>query len=353
MPPHWDMPLSGLRQARGQSQTHTDFVAVESQWKNPTDILTILMIIGGDVVQCALAQLSAGPWLITPVAFSFGWVAYSFSAILFAVGSGRVIPEPDTEVTCINVKSGHDREVKSWVLARLYRDLVPIPPTSPAGLTVLFYDTTPAKPTGFRDPDWVFYLGIAVIALQLGIACIPGGLNGNWVILIITAGGTLLAQLGAALPQWREEMWCARKLEEREDKVEVVCLTGGNGSSHVVVIKSIGCGRRLEDLAGGRTVPSRFTSVATFVLAILWIVHLITVQGVVDGGWYLLAVGGLGMTQNVVSAGARRVPAALGFHIKERRTIHRNKVFEALQVAEEEEERVGLSLLDVFFPRGL
>lgn len=44
--------------------------AFRSQWKQPGDVFTILLILGGDVVARALAQLAGSP--ITPVAFSFG-----------------------------------------------------------------------------------------------------------------------------------------------------------------------------------------------------------------------------------------------------------------------------------------
>ena len=40
------------------------------QWKHPTETFTILLLLGGDVVNRALAQL-AGQYF-TPVAFSFG-----------------------------------------------------------------------------------------------------------------------------------------------------------------------------------------------------------------------------------------------------------------------------------------
>ncbi|EKM55703.1 uncharacterized protein PHACADRAFT_184478 [Phanerochaete carnosa HHB-10118-sp] len=350
-------PRLSLLHASIKSGARTSFAAVRAQWQNPTDILTVLMIIGGDVVQCALAQL-VGSCMITPVAFSFGWVAYSFSAILSAVGTGNVMPEPDMDVSCINVKTGYDRDVKSWVLARLYRDLIPPPlKIPPKGLTLLFYETLTQSATGVRNADWVVFLGLFVIVFQLGIACIPGALQGNWVILIITIGGTLLAQVSAALPQWQEEMWRARDLitQSKRDKIasEVVCLTAGNGSSHVVVIKSVGHGLKLEDLAAGRIVPSRLTAAMTFALAFLWIAHLMTVQSVENDGWYLLAIGGVGMLQNVISAGVRRRADALGFHLKCYKIHKDEKVFKALQGAEDIEPHVGLALLDTFFPGGL
>jgi hypothetical protein len=40
------------------------------QWRNPNDVFSVLLIVGADVVNHAIAQL-AGTWL-TPVAFSFG-----------------------------------------------------------------------------------------------------------------------------------------------------------------------------------------------------------------------------------------------------------------------------------------
>lgn len=347
------LPLRFRQAKHSQSQARPDLTAMQSQWQNPTDVLTVLMIIGGDVVQYALAQLCGSSRFITPVAFSFGWLAYSFSTVLSVVGSGSLTPEADTRVLCVNVNSRREREVKSFVLSRLYRDLVPVPRrTPPSGLTLSFYETTTAKPIGSRHPDWVFYLGICVILLQFCIACIPGNLTGDWSILAITVGATLLVQLGAALPQWRSELWCA-EVNGPHSPVEVVCLTGGNGSSHVIVVKSIRCGYKLEDLATGRIAPSRFTTIFSFALAILWIGHLLTMRSLESDGWYLLAIGGLGMAQNVVSAGSRRAPKALGFHIEHKYTVHQDKVFDALKEAEKIEKRVGLALLDIFFPGGL
>lgn len=40
------------------------------QWENPSDVFSVLLILGGDVVSRALAQLAGSR--VTPVAFSFG-----------------------------------------------------------------------------------------------------------------------------------------------------------------------------------------------------------------------------------------------------------------------------------------
>lgn len=46
-----------------------------TQWKNPGDVFSVLLILGGDVVARALAQLAGSR--VTPVAFSFGIYSHS------------------------------------------------------------------------------------------------------------------------------------------------------------------------------------------------------------------------------------------------------------------------------------
>jgi hypothetical protein len=62
---------------------------LRQQWINPGEILFLLFLIGADIIQKAIAQLagrtvkpfaSKAPEIaVTPVAFSFGWVACGFS----------------------------------------------------------------------------------------------------------------------------------------------------------------------------------------------------------------------------------------------------------------------------------
>ena len=40
------------------------------QWTHPSDVFSVLLLLGGDVISRALAQLAGGP--VTPVTFSFG-----------------------------------------------------------------------------------------------------------------------------------------------------------------------------------------------------------------------------------------------------------------------------------------
>jgi hypothetical protein len=60
---------------------------LKTQWQSPSDILSLLLILGPEVVQRALAQVTGTRYV--PVAFSFVWVAYSFTALL-AVAGGKL-----------------------------------------------------------------------------------------------------------------------------------------------------------------------------------------------------------------------------------------------------------------------
>lgn len=62
----------------------TSVLELKGQWRNPSDILSLLLLLGPDVIQRALAQLAGRR--VTPVAFSFGWAAYSIGALISATG---------------------------------------------------------------------------------------------------------------------------------------------------------------------------------------------------------------------------------------------------------------------------
>ena len=102
------------------------------QWQNPGDILSFLLLIGGDVVQRAIAQLFGvyiqlcrnGPRLyLSPVAFSFGWVGYAITSLASVIGDRQLMPsEPDCPSKVINCSIGYGRMNRSWLLRRVLRD---------------------------------------------------------------------------------------------------------------------------------------------------------------------------------------------------------------------------------------
>ncbi|KAL0063700.1 hypothetical protein AAF712_009392 [Marasmius tenuissimus] len=363
---------------------------VRSQYIHPQDVFTLLMLVGGDIIQTALVRLVSSSGPVIPIAFSFGWVAYSLSAVLAAIGSHRLAPRPDCACMIVEVGSGYARTVESWVLARLVRDFERKKTKENSdisecdkGLTISFLESTGnggAKKTGNPSPDWWFNVGIGLVplVLQLGISIVPGLLHHDWVILAITGSGLVLAQLQGRIPQWKEELWNGRDIPKDEQKI--VCLTRGNGNKDAIVIRSLSGDRNLADVAGAREVNSRRTVVWTSGLALLWLLLCFTAQGVNENTGYLILVGAVGMVQNVVLAGLRYRPGHAGFHLKEWQItttkvergerkpneqekkpkhqatevvvgnmVHSDKVMMALKLADEFEMGVGIALVPVFF----
>lgn len=102
------------------------------QWQNPGDILSLLLLIGGNTVQQAIAQLF-GVYVqpskrlpriyVTPVAFSFGWVAYALTSLASAIGDKQLMPPtPDCPAMMVNCSTGYVRTNRSWLLGRTLRD---------------------------------------------------------------------------------------------------------------------------------------------------------------------------------------------------------------------------------------
>jgi len=363
----------------------TSSAQFDSQWTRPHNVLAVLLVIGGDVVQRALAQL-AGSYL-TPVPFSFGWVAYSFN-FMFMVGDKKLMPTPDYSSIVINAKSGHIRRNHSWIIGRILRDFdywkpkaveaaaekliddarqadwnkakqaaskssgkddaIPIPKRRKrAGLCISIFVTNSSRRAGVdTNKDWIFYSGLLVTTIQLGVAAIPLGLYGDWSILVIIIWGTVLAFASGAMPQWRAEKWQCRRGKK------TVVLTTGNGAQHALLI--IGSDEEaldLEDLANsdGEKCSVSMKLYATF-LAVLWLALLVSVAGVNQNVWFLLAVGGVGMAQNVLVAGAPRKPAAVGLHLELSEVISHYRVMEALMKLEDKHPGVGASMIKTFFP---
>lgn len=369
MPPPWlKHVLRAIPSAASNTTLHGPFPAIKSQWQTPGDIFSVLLIIGGDIIQRAIAQLSGGPFNFTPVAFSFGWVAYSVGAVLSAIGNGKLMPETDCPSIVVNASNGYVRPNTSWVLGRVLRDWDKKEERLgdfKYALVVTVCRASKTKPPGVPNLDIVWYSGVVTIVAQIIISTIPTYLYGSWTAFVLTIGGTLLSLVQGALPQWRAEKWACRDLAEetRMDRKgrridKTISLTRGNGTTHVLVIISEGHGFDLEDLANGRDVDCRSTLPCTIVLVCLWLVLLLTAAGDKDKPWFLLLIGGLGMAQNLFAAGHKRDPGAFGIHLEPVTVVKpsstdqykTNKVFWVLQQAEKEVPGVGVSLLPIFFP---
>ncbi|KAG5977420.1 hypothetical protein E4U55_006821 [Claviceps digitariae] len=401
-------PFVGLlRLTPRDSNTSVAPEQFSSQWTNPSDVFSVLLILGGDVIGRALAQVAGTGLTFLP--FSFGWVAYSVSTVVSAVGENRLMPVADFPCKVINGKTGHVRDNASWIIGRIVRDFAywanrgpgrntrgkeaeaeagagaaaaagvtdegdaiqkrlhelldqkwkqlreatekgdPEPPRpTQAGLCVSVYEAGAASKTP-RLYGPLAWIGIATAAVQLGIAAAPWARYGDWSVFLVTAAGTLLALITTRLPQWTKEKWSCRHGVNK-----TVVLTKGNGSQHAIVIISHGRGLDLEDLASGSLgdadLPSRWTRASTCILAVAWIMLLVAAAGIKEHTWFLLGVGGLGMAENLFEAGMRRLPESYGIPLLFREVIAQTSVMHTLYEVEDKYPRLGWSMLPTFFP---
>lgn len=313
-----------------------------------------------------------------------GWVAYSLSAVVAAVGENRLMPPPDSACKVINAKSRYVRDNTSWIVSRIVRDFEnwrdpkvqevldqmlerkwaenkkamekkqpgsgrQLRKPKHGGLCVSIYQAGDANP-GFQGRDIVYFSGFAVAILQLAVAAIPCGVWGDWSVLFVTTCGIALSFATGSLPQWAKEKWACRKVQA--DKT--VVLVRGNGCQHAIVIRCQGRGLDIEDLATGPINVDVHTSVSmralVIILAVLWLLLLITASGIGQNTWFLLAVGGLGTIQNMFVAGRWRDPAAFGMPLIFEDAIAETKAMNTLYAVEERYPGVGRSMVDTFFP---
>jgi len=345
---------------------------LREQFRRPSDVMSVLLLIGGEVIRRALAQLSGRT--IAPVAFSFGWVNYAVT--LVALGENKLMPPPDSSGLVINSKSGYVRQNNSWILGRIIRDyeywrderilkaerkfleearLQPLGTEAGANfyephvaLSVAIYEVSanPRRRARVPDLDWLYYSGVLCAVVQLGVAAIPWWKWGDWAILMTTAIGITFALASGSLPQWKEEKFNCRK-----GIAKTVTLTRGNGHQDgcVVILGGEG-GLDLEDLATGRGFDKPTTRIYTSIMAALWIALLIAVSGLKENTWFLLVVGIIGMLQNALVCRAERSPSAFGIHLEYKETIVDGKVMKTLMKLEETYPHVGRSLLETYFP---
>ncbi|KAH8882216.1 hypothetical protein GQ53DRAFT_812287 [Thozetella sp. PMI_491] len=367
--------------------------ALGAQWADPSDVSTILMVIGGDVVQKALAQGTGIPYF-TPVCFSFGWVSYAFIALVEIIGDGRLLPPSDYPVKVINLGSGYARENKNWVVGRILRDLEASlskeEPLEDDGIRIAVFEAT-KNPHGVTEFAFtgIHVVGLVLIALQLGLAAIPIGLSGEWDVMLITAVGTLLVQMAGCLPQWRAE-----KLPNRQHKSSVFALTQGNGSREIVVIMGKGNCLDLEELAasgsprsgriwekfGGPLLSKRddpaavmiknrtnlhrarnlrgfpvgfwITRVVTIAQSFLWLLLLVNLATPRNHNWVLLAIGAIGMFQNGYLAGMERPSKRRNVPLERVETFQAKKVMDCIMDYHAVYGN-GTALLKEFFPGDL
>jgi hypothetical protein len=227
-----------------------------------------------------------------------------------------------------------------------------------SGLVVSVWAFDEAKRAQLMKPgrDILFWSGIVVAIIQLGIAAVPFGIYGDWGIFMVTGAAIVLCLLTGCQNQWRREKWACRQIEP--GKTRTFVLTRGNGAQHAIVVLCEGVGLNLEDLCTGfDNLDSPSISVATrlgmILLGVCWVALLISSAALTERAWFLIAVGGIGMLQNMFVAGWSRRPEALGLPLKFKTVFGSPKVINTILETEKAYPKVGRSLVGTFFPGGL
>ncbi|KAI4268628.1 MAG: hypothetical protein L6R38_007785 [Xanthoria sp. 2 TBL-2021] len=289
---------------------------------------------------------SEGPCLV--ITAKNGYLRYNASWVI-----GRILGDYESWMDpAVRMKLEEILEQRRQYMRRNTRKGTPVPKPGQTGLCISIYEPSKPKTAGEPSYDLIYWSGLAVATVQLAVAAIPFAISGDWSILVITVCGTIFAFITGGLPQWKAEKWACRRKSPNG-----YILTRGNGAQHCILILGNEHGLNLEDLAVGGQMTYRPSDILTRLcltaISVLWIGLLIIAAGVKQNTWYLLAVGGIGIFQNVLVAGWRRKPSALGIHLEFRGVVGEMTTMDALLALESRHTRAGRSLLPIFFPGAL
>ena len=220
-------------------------------------------------------------------------------------------------------------------------------------MRVCVFQSLPAS--GKIEGDLIYWIGFPVAVVQLAIATVPLALYREWLTLLITATGTLLAFSSGGLPQWRDEKIGVQLQMAQAGGTQDVCLTAGYGSHDVLLILGCDGGLDFARLASPfRALTWRWTTrTLSLIFAALWIVLLISIAGYDQHTWYLLSIGLIGLLHNVLAASLPRNPRYCGIQLQYVETIVEPKAMSILMALEEKYPNAGRSLVDMFFPTKL
>jgi hypothetical protein len=304
--------------------------------------------------------------------------------MLTSVGQTAQPPNPEIPVLVFDLKTGNIRTNDSWLLARLVKtyerwmplelkqamrdpemltkdmrvedqelgtSTIPTPSNRHAlYVTIYEWDKQQQSP-GTPARDWVWWSGLVVTIVQLGISAIPFALYDYWSVLLITACGSALAWGFSAVPG-------LTTLPRAKTGSRDVALSKGNGNLHVIIVLGEKAGLDLLSLSMNQSNVSGSVKVVRFVMGVLWILLLITSTAIRTRTWYLVAVGFIGMAHNLFLGAVLRQPKALGLPLQVATStdnlspeiISDKKVMWTLMELELKYKGFGKALLPEFFP---
>lgn len=351
------------------------FLSPTGSWTVQGCLLAALALLCPDFIRLAVAQLSGHRF--TPATYSFGWVAFAFENLALSLGcNNMLLPKPDYPCILVNGSSGHVREVYNWDLSRLLKNFdnwapqavktrleevlevaskndikrakskgvkdEELPePRKQAGLCVSVFN---GSGSGVPVADWVYYSGILVTVIQLGISIIPWVYYGETDTGYITTVGMILACMTSSIPRWYTEKWGCPKNKK------TTVLTRGNGAQHALVIVGDGTFSDFEILANLNPPMTILTAVYNDILAVMWLRHFYAVSAFKADPSFLLLIAVIGTLYNILCGELPRTPEALGLPLVLVEVIADAKVMDTLMLLEQRYPGVGASILKIFFP---
>ncbi|KAI1273771.1 hypothetical protein F5Y07DRAFT_391026 [Xylaria sp. FL0933] len=278
---------------------------------NPGGVATVLMIIGGDIVQKALAQTTG--CLYTPVCFSFRWVAYAFIALVGVLGDGKLLPPPDYAIKVFNLGSGYCRDNKNWILGRIFRDIETYmsreEPMPYGGIRISVWEATENLHRHTQHSQ----SSIANFALASG--------NGSKDVVIILGKGSCLDKKPLATGNRGNSLYMTNQASfQSPGRVRPVY--------YLIIDRT---GNRMTSARVIWGLPSGFwiTLCICVVQSLAWLVILIT-AALAENTWFPILAGVIGTFQNACLAAIERPPKRRNLPLQHVETIMRQKFMDGL-----------------------
>ncbi|KAF2118793.1 hypothetical protein BDV96DRAFT_472140, partial [Lophiotrema nucula] len=318
-------------------------------------IISNLLILGGDQVHKALANVAGTELAHFNVPFSFGWLAQAVSAIGPVVaGQRNILPKPDVDSLVMNMGSGQSRKNQSFLLSRLLRDLEKRAGPAIGSLQITVLESTGQLPNhGSAMPENVGEISSQYLAHRAGMiaTCLQFAIaiSTSEAVSFITVAATALAFLTSNLDAWKASKYIGRRNGD-----ETYALMRGNGHRHIFLIKNTSANAlNLEDLAASSvTKYNWFGSSDGYIVvfsALAWLALAIYACTLDKGIGGLIAIMAIGTVANILTASAARSPAAHGIPLVQKSTHSGEKVMTVLQELEDQEPGYGQHLLKTFF----
>ena len=220
--------------------------------------------------------------------------------------------------------------------------------------SVFVYEALPGA--GKASHDFITWAGLFVAWVQIMASTVPAISDNDFNTFCLTLFATSLTFSQAFLPQWSDEVRNCRK-----DSKKTIVLTAGNRRGDALVIIGNSHGLDLEDMAAashtGSFTPSsprdrRMSrmgwSAVSLSIILMALVLIPTIFA--TSAWYLFYIAGIGFIYNLTIAHYPRHPSTHGLHLAYKETIAADSVMETLVIAETKYPRLGLSMVNVFYP---